>query len=141
MQKIEFNAMIVRLCGYFERKAPVTNETLDLWYGLVKYIPAECLIWIEKKMKEECDGWPRNIGMVVRDLYETWLVLNPEKRAITKEGMACPDCADGLIFVTRKKNGVNYHFVFGCSICRQATLGIPTASAAELAKQGYAILR
>lgn len=134
MQQIELAGLITELCNFYERKEPKQN-TVELWFKLVKNIPSEPIAWITKKIFETHESFPRNITAALWSSYTEWQQANPDKRAI-ESYFDCPDCNEGLIFAKKKKNGIDYEYIFRCSKCRQNHVkAYPIASRLELLEE------
>lgn len=136
MTFIEFTGTIRTVCSYYERKSPNDNA-LELWFERVKNVPFESLAWIERKMFEENDAFPRNLPSVYWALYNAWLAAHPEKRAF-KEAVKCPECEGGWLALQKRVDGYKQPISFSapCGKCRQ----IPSAHYMTLfqaLEQGY----
>lgn len=118
MVREDFDELISSVGAFYERKVQPTPKTFDIWFAKVQKIPREALKWIEKKIQDECEMWPRNITATIWAFYHQWLDAYPEKRA-HKNYFNCPDCHEGLIYATKEKNGVKYRYIFRCSKCQQ----------------------
>lgn len=138
MVRHEFTGMILRLADFYERKVKPLDNTMDLWFGKIKSVPSEAIAWIEKKIQDECEFWPRNITAQIWAFYHAWLQAYPEKRA-EEQAVECPDCNRGLIHVQKlneRKQWVDY--TFRCGKCQQSNLnGIPMMPKRALLNQGY----
>lgn len=137
MVREELQSFLADLSAFYERKQEPGQRTFDLWFDKVKSIPGECLKWITNKIQEEQERFPNNITATVWSLYHQWLEANPEKKAHATY-FECPDCHEGLIFATKKKNDVKYRYVFGCSKCKQNhSRAYEVMSRHELIGMGY----
>ena len=137
MQQIELATLITELCGFYERKEPKQN-TIELWFKLVKNIPSESLNWVTKKIFETHESFPRNITASLWAAFTEWQQANPDKRAI-QSYFSCTDCSEGLIFARSKKTGNEY--VFRCAKCRQDhTKAYPVSSRLELLENYEVVL-
>lgn len=131
MQQIELVNLITELCSFYERKEPKQN-TIELWFRLVKNIPSEPIKWITQRIFENNESFPRNITATLWATFTEWQSANPDKRAI-ENYFHCPDCNEGLIFASKEKNGINYKYVFRCAKCMQnKTKAYPVMSRLEL---------
>lgn len=136
MTLFEFNVTIKNICAYYQHSEP-KEPTLNLWFDKVKNIPAEPIRWIEKKMFDEQDAYPKNIPSMMWVLYNTWLASNPDKRA-SREAVNCPDCEGGLLALQKNVDGYrqNISHSAACGRCKQ----IPSAHYMTLfqaKEQGY----
>lgn len=119
MTWIEFTETIRTVCTYYERKIPSDNA-LELWHERVKNVPKESMEWIERKIFEENDTFPKNLPSVIWALYNAWLNAHPDKRAYQEEKQ-CPDCEGGWIVLTRIVTGYKQLISFSvpCGRCKQ----------------------
>lgn len=133
MVRSEFEMMLARLGAFYERKLKPLDRAVEQWFERVKYIPGEALDWIEKRIKDDPGGWPKNITTAIKDLYLQWLDAHPEKRAQERK-LECDECEEGLIHVRKiSHRGQYYNFVFRCAKCRQSNLsGISFARIGDL---------
>ena len=139
MVKADFAMMVKRLSQYYERKDP-QPMALDLWYDRVKWIPAESLDWIAGKITDHAESFPKNLPNMVVALYQQWLDAHPNKKAADREYKSCPDCIDGLLYVSKDYHGHVNGFAFRCKRCDQKASEYPTMSPAylsELIEIGY----
>jgi len=129
-----FHDFVKNLCRYYERKEP-REEALDLWFREVKHLPEEPLDWIRQQICNQQEGFPRNLPVLMRELWQRWREDNPRKRAHPDMNLNCRDC-DGTGLITGYREGRAY--AFRCGRCRQSTLhGIPFAIDLDLLSQGY----
>jgi hypothetical protein len=136
MTLFEFNATIQNICAYYQHSEP-KGPTLNLWYDKVKNIPAEPIRWIEKKMFDEQESYPKNIPSMMWALYNTWLAANPHKRAMT-EDKNCPDCEGGWLAIEKQVDGYRQKISHSaaCGKCKQ----LPSArymTLQQAIEQGY----
>lgn len=138
MVRTELDAMLFRLGAFYERKVKPLDRTLDLWFEKIKFVPSEAIPWIEKRIQDECEGWPKSITLTIKNLYLQWLDAHPEKKAQERK-LNCDECEEGLIHVRKIcHRGQHYNFVFRCGKCRQSNLnGIEFARIGELLANGY----
>jgi hypothetical protein len=136
--RTEFDRLMADLGAFYEKKVQPTGRTFDLWFDKIKTVPSESLRWIEKKIQDECEFWPRNITSTIWAFYHAWLSTYPEKREAEKD-VECPECNHGLIHVQKqndRKQWVDY--TFRCGKCQQSNLnGIPMMPKRALLNQGY----
>jgi hypothetical protein len=136
MDKNAFGEFLKSLCHYYERREP-REQTLDLWFRDVKYLPDEPLDWMRGHICGQQEIFPRNLPSVMRDLWRQWLENNPRRQAHTDTEIHCPDCdGSGMVVVYRQ----SYRYAFRCGRCRQSRLqGIPLASVSDLLTRGYSL--
>jgi hypothetical protein len=103
MVREEFETFTVKLSAFYERKVRPMHGTLDLWFEKVRRIPAEALPWMENKIYEESEGWPRNLTSTMWALYHSWLQAHPEKRSF-KRDQFCPDCEGGWLILEKQED-------------------------------------
>ncbi len=135
----ELTDLVNELSAFYERKEP-RPTTIELWYRLIKNIPSEPVKWITKKIETNYEAFPKNLTVALWSAYGEWQQAYPEKKSI-ENYFECPDCVEGLIFANKKKNDLNYKYVFRCSLCKQSRCReYQVISAKELKEQGYAIV-
>lgn len=111
--------------------------TIELWLQKVKGIPSEAIPWIQNKIMDECEAWPKNFTATLWSMYNAWLQAHPEKRA-HRESVNCPDCEGGWLALQKKVDGYRQPISHAapCGRCRQ----IPAAKYMTLfqaREQGY----
>ncbi len=133
-----FHDFVKGLCFYYERRDP-REETLDLWFQAVKHIPDEPVDWMSEQIRGRHDAFPRNLPLVMRELWQQWLDDHPQRRTSRNVAEACPDCdGDGLLSLFRKGSS----YVFRCGRCKRSNLnGVPVAYLADLEARGYSLTR
>ena len=130
-----FHDFVKSLCLYYERREP-REQTLDLWFREVMQIPDEPLEGIRQQICRQQEAFPRNLPVLVRELWQKWREDNPRKQAHPHTDLNCREC-DGTGLITGYREGRAY--AFRCGRCRQSTLhGIPFATAPDLTALGYA---
>ncbi|NPV03844.1 MAG: hypothetical protein HPY67_03835 [Syntrophaceae bacterium] len=136
MTPIECHEMIKTVSAYYERKIP-SDRTLDLWFERIRGIPGESIGWIQTRIFEQFEAFPKNLPSVIWELYNAWLDAHPEKRA-RKESVDCPDCEGGLLCLTRPVRGYRVPPTFSapCGRCRQVRAA-QYMTLAEALRQGY----
>jgi hypothetical protein len=135
----ELNELITELALFYERKEP-KNQTIELWFKMVKKIPSEPIKWMVKKIQEKHESFPKNITSALWGSYTEWQQANPDKIK-QQDFWDCPDCNEGLIFAKKKKEGNNYEYVFRCVKCKQNHCrSYPLASPMELKEEGYDVI-
>ncbi len=129
-----FHAFVKGICFYYERRDP-REETLDLWFQGVKHIPDEPVDWMSDQIRSRHETFPRNLPLVMRELWQQWLEDHPQRRTHRNTGEPCPDCGDtGLISLFRKGS----RYLFRCGRCKRSNLnGVPMAYLADLEARGY----
>lgn len=127
MVRTDLEALLGNLGAFYERKAKPGDMTFNLWFEKVKNIPSDAIPWIQNRIMDECDMWPRNITATVWAMYHAWLRAHPEKRAY-RESVDCPDCEGGWLIlqkVVENKFGKPMYehgiptFTAPCGKCRQ----------------------
>ena len=133
-----FHDFVKGLCFYYERRDP-REETLDLWFQGVKHIPDEPVDWISDQIRSRHDAFPRDLPLLMRELWQQWLEDHPRQRICRNTGAECPDCdGDGLISLFRKGSS----YLFRCGRCKRSNLnGVPIAFLADLEARGYSLTR
>jgi hypothetical protein len=133
-----FHAFVKGLCFYYERRDP-REEALDLWFQAVKHIPDEPMDWISEQIRSRHEAFPKNLPLVMRELWQQWLDDHPHRRTNRNAGEECPDCdGHGLISLFRK--GCRY--LFRCGRCKRSNLnGVPVAFLANLEARGYSLTK
>ncbi|NJB67524.1 hypothetical protein GGQ74_001164 [Desulfobaculum xiamenense] len=161
MTRQDFAEFVKSLCRYFGRPFDIESEAgrdqLKLWYRHVAEIPAEPLGWIEARIQQGQDFFPRNLPRNVRQLWDEWLREHPERVASRREevGRSCGECLGGLLYVQRPlvgRDGIYRPYigpdgreyeriqtaVFRCATCNGAPVSIiPMATASQLQAQGW----
>jgi hypothetical protein len=133
-----FHDFVKGLCFYYERRDP-REETLDLWFQQVKHIPDEPVDWMSGQIRSRNDVFPRNLPLVMRELWQQWLEDHPHRRTHRLTEEECPDC-DGLGLISIFRQGSRY--LFRCGRCRRSNLnGVPVAFLADLEAHGYSLTR
>ena len=84
-----FHDFVKGLCFYYERRDP-REETLDLWFQEVKHIPDEPVDWMSEQIRSRHESFPRNLPLVMRELWQQWLEDHPQRRAQrnTEDGLS-----------------------------------------------------
>jgi hypothetical protein len=120
------DAIVKNLCIYFERKVMPIPEAIDMWFRRCEKIPDESVEWIVKRIKDNCEGFPKNLPNMLWEHYREWLSSHPEKQALPR-GELCKKCNGfGYIFGFSFMEGRHYEYVFRCPACQQAPeSGIP----------------
>lgn len=133
-----FHDFVKGLCFYYERRDP-RGETLDLWFQAVKHVPDEPMDWISEQIRGRHETFPKNLPLVMRELWQQWLEDHPQRRTSRKTEEPCSDCDDtGLISIFRKRS----LYVFRCGRCKRSNLnGVPVAYLADLEARGYSMTR
>jgi len=133
-----FHDFVKGLCFYYERRDP-REETLDFWFQAVKHIPDEPMDWISEQIRGRHEAFPKNLPLVMRELWQQWLADRPQRRAQRNDEEACPDCdGHGLISLFRKGSS----YLFRCGRCKRSSLnGVPVAYLADLEARGYSMTR
>jgi len=133
-----FHAFVKGLCFYYERRDP-REETLDLWFQGVKHIPDEPVDWMSEQIRSRHDAFPKNLPLVMRELWQQWLEDHPQRRTNRNTGEECPDCDGyGLISVLRKGS----RYLFRCGRCKQSNLnGVPVRLLIDLEARGYLLTK
>jgi hypothetical protein len=122
MNLIEFQGSVKKICSYYERKIPNDN-TLDLWFEKTKNIPLDSVSWIERKIFEENESYPKNLPSIMWALYSAWLAAHPEKRAF-KNAVSCPDCEEGWLVLEKQENYKQpTSYSAACGRCKQVSAG------------------
>lgn len=101
MVRTELEAIVGNLGAFYERKAAPSEMTLVLWLQKVKNIPSEAIPWIQSKIMDECESWPKNITAIMWAMYHAWLAAHPEKRAHL-DHVDCPDCEGGWLAIRKR---------------------------------------
>jgi hypothetical protein len=135
-----FVDLVEKLCAYYEKRVP-GDRTLELWRKRVFKIPDEATGWIERRIQDDCDMFPRNLPTVLWAFYYQWQDAHPEKQALT-ENFDCPECDYGLIIARRynSEGGLSYSYVFRCGRCDQKARpypNMPKMRKSELLADGY----
>ncbi len=131
-----FHDFVMELCFYYERKEP-REQALDLWFTEVKHIPDEPLDWMRTQITNRHEFYPKNLPVVMRELWQQWLEDHPNRRMHRNGDSNCKDC-EGTGIITLYREG--YRYVFRCGKCRQSNLnGIPIAFVNNLLAQGYTL--
>ena len=133
-----FHDFVKGLCFYYERRDP-REEALDLWFQAVRHIPDEPVEWMSAQIRSRHETFPRNLPVVMRELWQQWLEDHPQRRSHRKSEEECPDCdGDGLISLFRKGSS----YLFRCGKCKRSNLnGVPMAYFADLEARGYSLTR
>ena len=133
-----FHDFVKGLCFYYERRDP-REETLDLWFKGVKHIPDEPVDWMSEQIRGRHETFPRNLPLVMRELWQQWLEDHPQRRTSRKTEEPCLDCDDtGLISLFLKGSS----YLFRCGRCKRSNLnGVPVAYLADLEARGYSLTR
>jgi len=134
-----FAHFLENVCSYFEKRQPSIN-TQDLWYDRARNIPDQAMDWLEKRIQEEFEMFPRNLPSVMWALYRRWLESDPTKQS-EKTYFDCPEC-DGMGNIFLKKynelNNARYYYVFACARCGQnINKTYPRSRLPQLLKAGY----
>lgn len=133
-----FHDFVKGLCFYYERRDP-REETLDLWFQGVKHIPDEPVDWMSDQIRGRHDAFPRNLPLVMRELWQQWLEDHPQRRTNRNAGEECPDC-DGAGLISLFRNGSRY--LFRCGRCKGSNLnGVPVRLLIDLEAHGYSLTR
>jgi len=134
MDKNAFGEFLKSLCHYYERREP-REQTLDLWFTEVKHIPDEPLQWMRAQITNRHESYPKNLPVVMREIWQQWLENHPNRRANRDADSNCTDCEGAGIFTVYREG---YRYVFRCGKCRHSNLnGIPVAFVSHLQAQGY----
>ena len=140
MELFELVNMVSELCAFYERQKEPKQATIELWFKMVKNIPSEPILWITQRIKETHEVFPKNIPATLWGSYTEWQRVNPDKKAI-ENYFDCPDCNEGLIFATKKKNDLKYRYVFRCVKCKQNHCrAYPLSSPMGLKEDGYDVI-
>ncbi|MDA8126600.1 MAG: hypothetical protein M0009_15610 [Deltaproteobacteria bacterium] len=133
-----FHDFVKGLCFYYERRDP-REEALDLWFQAVKHLPDEPMDWISEQIRGRYETFPKNLPLVMRELWQQWLEDHPQRRSHRKTEEPCLDCDDtGLISLFRKGSS----YLFRCGKCKRSNLnGVPMAYLADLEARGYSLTR
>ena len=75
-----FHDFVKGLCFYYERRDP-REEALELWFQQVKHIPDEPVGWMSGQIRGRHESYPRNLPLVMRELWQQWLEDHPQRRA------------------------------------------------------------
>jgi len=131
-----FHDFVKGLCFYYERRDP-REETLDLWFQGVKHVPDEPVDWMSDQIRSRHETFPRNLPLVMRELWQQWLEDHPQRRACRDTGEECPDCdGTGLISLFRKGS----RYLFRCGRCKRSNLnGVPARLLIDLEARGYSL--
>ena len=133
-----FHDFVKGLCFYYERRDP-REETLDLWFQGVKHIPDEPVDWMSDQIRSRHDAFPRNLPLVMRELWQQWLEDHPQRRTYRNTGEECPDC-DGHGLISLYRSGSRY--LFRCGRCKRSNLnGVPVRLLIDLEVHGYSMTR
>ncbi|MCX5819844.1 MAG: hypothetical protein NT047_08040 [Deltaproteobacteria bacterium] len=133
-----FHDFVKGLCFYYERRDP-REETLDLWFQGVKHIPDEPIDWMSGQIRIRHESYPRNLPLVMRELWQQWLEDHPHRRTHRLTEEECPDC-DGYGLISLFRMGSLY--LFRCGRCKRSNLnGVPVAFLADLEARGYSLTR
>jgi hypothetical protein len=131
-----FHDFVKGLCFYYERRDP-REEALDLWFQGVKHIPDEPVDWMSEQIRGRHEAFPRNLPLVMRELWQQWLEDHPQRRVSKDAGGECPDC-DGAGLISLFRKGSRY--LFRCGRCQRSNLnGVPVAYLADLEARGYSL--
>lgn len=140
MELFEFTRVLKELTDYYERAKEPRHGTIELWFAKVKKIPGEPLPWIVSRIESENETFPKNLPGALWAFYREWLSANPDRVAHIQP-RDCPDCTDGLLWATIRKNGIQYSYVFRCCLCRQSMVqAYPLAGRRELGEDGYQVM-
>ncbi len=133
-----FHDFVKGLCFYYERRDP-REESLDLWFQGVKQIPDEPVDWMSEQIRSRHETFPKNLPLVMRELWQQWLEDHPQRRTSRNAEEECPDCdSDGLISLFREGRS----YLFRCGKCKRSNLnGVPVAYLADLEARGYSLTR
>ena len=133
-----FHDFVKGLCFYYERRDP-REETLDLWFQQVKHIPDEPVAWMSEQIRSRHDLFPRNLPLVMRELWQQWLEDHPHRRTRGDTETDCPDCDEtGMISVYREGS----RYLFRCRRCKRSNLnGVPAAFLVDLEAHGYTLTK
>ena len=133
-----FHDFVKGLCFYYERRDP-REEALDLWFQQVKHIPDESVDWISGQIRGRHESYPRNLPLVMRELWQQWLEDHPQRRSHGNAGADCPDCDEtGVISIYRKGS----RYLFRCRRCKRSNLnGVPAAFLVDLEAHGYTLTK
>jgi hypothetical protein len=140
--RAEFDNFLGSIGAFYERKVRPTERTVDIWYGKIKKIPSEAVPWIERRIQDECEGWPRNITATMWAYFHAWLDSHPEKRELEKK-YPCSECqGEGLLFGNKKSgSGIRFRYVFRCAVCGQSPLlSLPKINKSAMLGQGFEVL-
>ncbi len=133
-----FHDFVKGLCFYYERRDP-REETLDLWFRGVKHIPDEPVDWMSEQVRSRHDAFPRNLPLVVRELWQQWLEDHPQRRTNRNAEEECQDC-DGHGLISLFRNGSRY--LFRCGRCKRSNMnGVPVGFLADLEVHGYSLTK
>jgi len=110
-----------------------------LWFQAVKHIPDEPVQWMSEQIRSRHQAFPRNLALVVRELWQQWLEDHPQRRTYRDTEEMCPDCdGHGLISLFRKGS----RYLFRCGRCKRSNLnGVPVWFLADLEARGYSLTR
>ncbi|OPZ24004.1 MAG: hypothetical protein BWZ01_03001 [Deltaproteobacteria bacterium ADurb.BinA179] len=119
MTPIECHEMIKTVSAYYERKIP-SDRTLDLWFERIRGIPGESIGWIQTRIFEQFEAFPKNLPSVIWELYNAWLDAYPEKAA-PRETVDCPDCESGWLILEKDQDPYRTPIsaTAPCGRCRQ----------------------
>jgi len=122
MTPLEFHEFVKTICSYYERKMP-TDAALDLWQQRVGNIPSEPIDWIQAKIFDQFEAFPKNLPSVIWDLYNAWLNAYPDRRA-RKPNVSCPDCESGWLILERDHDPYTIPITATapCASCRQISM-------------------
>jgi len=131
-----FHDFVKGLCFYYERRDP-REDAIEMWFQEVKHIPDEPVGWMSAQIRSRYESYPRNLPLVMRDLWQQWREDHPHRRAHGDVGPDCMDCkGTGLIFLSLEGS----RYVFRCGKCRRSNLnGVPTALLIDLQARGYTL--
>ena len=133
-----FHDFVKGLCFYYERRDP-REETLDLWFQGVRHVPDEPVDWMSDQIRSRHDVFPRNLPLVMRELWQQWLEDHPDRRTRGNTETDCPDCDEtGLISLYREGS----RYLFRCRRCKRSNLnGVPAAFLVDLEAHGYSLTK
>ena len=94
---------------------------------------------MSEQIRSRHEAFPRNLALVVRELWQQWLEDHPQRRSHRKAEEPCLDCDDtGLISLFREGRS----YLFRCGKCKRSNLnGVPVAYLADLEARGYSLTR
>lgn len=120
MVRTDLEAIVGNLGAFYERKARPSAMTLELWMQKVKNIPTEAVPWIQDRIMDESEMWPRNFPQTLWAMYNAWIQANPDKRAY-RESVDCPDCEGGWLSLQKELKAYRQPISHSapCGRCRQ----------------------
>lgn len=94
---------------------------------------------MSEQIRSRHESYPKNLPLVMRELWQQWLEDHPRRRARGTGGEDCPDCdGHGLISLFRKGS----RYLFRCGRCKRSNLnGVPAAFLADLEAHGYSLTK